>query len=185
VPAVPPVRAGRGADAVDDRRTRLFGCRRLTVAAAAVSAAAATADARRHRRRRQRRLVRCRRGFAAPRDGRGGGSRGKPPTRRWGPVRGQRAGRLRQLRVGRRHGRRLRIAAGPTALPPQRRRPPPPPPRRGGRAQSPRLGRPQPPLEWRRDVARVDGRVVVVGGAPAPRGPWPLVVGDPLGWGQR
>jgi len=100
VPAVPPVRAGRGADAVDDRRTRLFGCRRLTVAAAAVSAAAATADARRHRRRRQRRPVRCRRGFAAPRDGRGGGSRGRPPARRWGPERGQRAGRLRQLRVG-------------------------------------------------------------------------------------
>jgi len=53
------------------------------------------------------------------------------------------------------------------------------------RAQSPRLARPQPPLEVRRGVARGDGRVVVVGGAPAPRRPWPPLVGDPLCWGHQ
>jgi len=41
-PAALPVRAGRGADAVDDRRARLFGRLRPPVGAAAVTAAADT-----------------------------------------------------------------------------------------------------------------------------------------------
>jgi len=59
-------------------------------------------------------------------------------------------------------------------------------------ATATRRSRSKPPPRPSPAAARVatqrgggDGRVAVVGGAPAPRRPWPPRVGDPLGWGQR